>query len=197
MTTRVRLKVALVALTVVGVVGVSAAAATGGGSRAGFGARLSGYEEVPAVSTAGGGTFRAVVSRTAPEIRYVLTYGPLGSAAQQAHIHFGQEAVNGDVSVFLCSNLAGAPVGTPACPASGGTVTGTIRAAQVVGPAAQGIAPGEFTELVAAMRAEVTYVNVHTVTFRAGEIRGQVEPGGPDDDENHSNDGEHGDGDDD
>lgn len=59
-------------------------------------------------------------------------------------------------------------MGTQACPASPGVITGTIRAADVIGPAAQGIAPGEFTELLAAVRADTTYVNVHSDLYPVG-----------------------------
>jgi hypothetical protein len=45
----------------------------------------------------------------------------------------------------------------------------------VVGPAGHGIAAGEFAELVRALRAGAAYANVHTTTFPAGEIRGQIE----------------------
>jgi hypothetical protein len=38
----------------------------------------------------------------------------------------------------------------------------------------QGIAPGEFEELLAAIRAGVAYANVHTSTFPGGELRGQL-----------------------
>ena len=95
----------------------------------------------------------------------------------QAHIHFGARATSGGVSVWLCANnppITTAPAGTQACPARSGTITGTIAAANVVGPAAQGIAPGEFAELVAAIRAGATYVNVHTATNPPGEMRGQL-----------------------
>jgi hypothetical protein len=44
----------------------------------------------------------------------------------------------------------------------------------VIGPAAQGIAPAEFAELVAATRAGAACVNVHSSKFPAGEIRGQL-----------------------
>jgi hypothetical protein len=37
-----------------------------------------------------------------------------------------------------------------------------------------GIAPGEFDELIAAIRAGATYANVHTVGRPGGEIRGQI-----------------------
>lgn len=189
MTARVRRKAAAVAVTVVGILGVTAAAASGGNG-AGFATRLTGYEEVPAFSTTGGGTFVAAINRSAPEIRYVLTYDRLSGPAQQAHIHFGQEDVNGGISVFLCSNLGNGPAGTQACPAGvGGRVTGTIRPADVIGPAVQGIAAGEFTELVNAIRAEVAYVNIHTALAPGGEVRGQLEHG-DDDDDDHDN-GDH------
>jgi hypothetical protein len=44
----------------------------------------------------------------------------------------------------------------------------------VIGPAGQGIAAGEFAELLAAMRAGVTYVNVHSTLYPGGEIRAQI-----------------------
>ena len=55
-----------------------------------------------------------------------------------------------------------------------GMVTGTITAQQVVGPAQQGIAPGQIREFVRALRARAGYVNVHTERFESGEIRGQI-----------------------
>jgi len=64
-------------------------------------------------------------------------------------------------------------VSAPACPASG-KVTGTVTATDVIGPAAQGIAPGEFAEALRALRAGMTYANVHSTKFPGGEIRGQI-----------------------
>ena len=154
MSALLRLKVVLVVVALLGVGGVTAAVASGGDEQSRFSTDLVGYEEVPAISTVGDGSFRAVISRSADEIRYELRYEHLTAATTQAHIHFGQESVNGGISVFLCSNLGNGPAGTQACPLSG-TVTGTIRPVNVIGPSGQGIAAGEFAELVQALRAGV------------------------------------------
>lgn len=143
---------------------------------------LLGFEEVPAVSTSGHGEFKARISKDETEIEYELTYADLEGTVQQAHIHLGQPRVNGGISVWLCSNLASPPTpsGTQPCPPPPATITGTITTANVVGPVAQGIAPGEFGELIHAIRAGSTYVNVHTSKFTGGEIRSQIDHGNGD-----------------
>jgi hypothetical protein len=154
-----------------------------------FHAALSGYQEVPALSTSASGTFKAHLKNGV--VRWRLSYRDFESAVQQAHVHFGQPAVNGGVSAFLCSNLAGAPAGVQRCPAAPATITGTIEADDVVGPSDQGIAPGELDELLVAMQAGVTYANVHSDTFPNGEIRGQIAPRGDksrDHDDKHDDD---------
>jgi hypothetical protein len=137
--------------------------------------QLSGYAETPvAISTPASGQFRAQINNSAQEITWRLTYADLGTALTQAHVHFGSPAQSGGVSFFLCSNLGTGPAGTQTCPAAPATISGTIRPADVIGPAVQGIAAGEFTELVQAIRAGFTYVNVHTAAFPGGEIRAQL-----------------------
>ena len=134
---------------------------------------LTGYQETAgsgAVSTVGSGTFEAALNSAGDEISYTLTYSDLeGGNVLFAHIHFGARGVNGGVIAFLCGGG-----GKPACPASPATVTGTITAANIVGPGGQGIAAGEFDEAVRAIRAGAVYANVHTTTWPGGEIRGQV-----------------------
>jgi hypothetical protein len=139
---------------------------------------LTGYEEVPAVSTVAEGEFHARISDDSTQIDYELKYSDLEGSVTQAHIHFGQKGVNGGISVWLCGNAGPGvtpPAGTPACPAPPATVTGTLTAANVVGPSGQGIAAGEFAELIAAIRAGKTYANVHSSKFPSGEIRSQIE----------------------
>ncbi len=171
MNARAKLAVGVTALTAMGVAGAVALAQ--GGSD--FKERLTGYQEVPALSTSGHGTFRASIRNHGTAIRYRLSYAGLEAKPLQAHIHLGQRGVNAGVIVFLCDNTGAGPAGTKPCPDPSGTVPGTLRAAAVIGPAAQGIAPGEFRELVRAMRAGATYANVHTEKYLAGEIRAQLE----------------------
>jgi CHRD domain len=134
-----------------------------------FEAKLMGFQEVPAVSTVASGRFKAEVDKGDQVIEYRLRYEDLEGPVLFAHIHLGQKTANGGVSAFLCGGGS-----KPACPQEG-TVTGTIVPADVVGPAGQGIAAGEFAELVKAMNAGVTYANVHSEKFPGGEIRGQIE----------------------
>ena len=141
--------------------------------------QLSGYQEDPnALSTTGTGKFRARIDEGKGTIGYTLTYASLEGTVSQAHIHLGGRAQSGGISVFLCSNLGNGPAGTQACPPAPARVTGTIRAADVIGPAAQGIAAGEFAELLAAIRVDTTYVNVHSTLYPGGEIRSQLESAG-------------------
>ena len=132
--------------------------------------RLTGYQENPDVSSTGTGSFTAKIDNAAQTISYELSFNALeGGDALFAHIHFGKRAVNGGVSAFLCGGGD-----KPACPATDGTVTGVIDAADIIGPEAQGIEPGSFGELVAAMRAGHAYVNVHSPRWPGGEIRAQI-----------------------
>ena len=139
--------------------------------------RLSGYQEDPMpVSTEGWGEFSVWIDERDEEIKYKLRYDDLEGSVTQAHIHFGGVAQSGGVSAWLCdstTNPAPAPTDPPSCPADG-SVSGTIEPADVVGPAAQGIEAGAFDELVDAIRARTTYVNVHSTKYPAGEIRSQL-----------------------
>jgi hypothetical protein len=96
---------------------------------------LTGYEEVPPVSTNGFGRFR-INERS----QYELEYEDLEDEIVQAHVHFGPEGDNGGIIVWLCDNPDLRP--QP--------------------PFVQGL----------------TYVNVHTVAFEGGEIRGQLNTDG-------------------
>lgn len=138
---------------------------------------LTGYEETPsAVSTTGNGTFKATISNDGSRIDWELSYNDLEGAVQQAHIHFGQKSVTGPISAFLCTNLGNGPAGTQPCPAPPATISGTITAVDVTNLANErGISAGELDELVKAIRAGTTYVNVHSTRWPGGEIRSQID----------------------
>ena len=154
-----------------------------------FRTTLQGIEEVPATSTQASGRFLLDISQDGTSMTYTLNYSNLEGEVRQAHIHFAQKGVNGGIVVFLCqTSFNPDPTGhAPTCPQSG-TVTGTLTAASMTAlVVAQGIAPGEFAELVRAIRAGVTYANVHSAgtgvptNFAGGEIRGQIGAHGDDD----------------
>jgi hypothetical protein len=140
-------------------------------------ADMNSFQETPSVSSRGLGEFSARIDDEAQVIVYELTYAGLQGVVTQAHIHLGQRSQAGGVSVFLCGGGD-----KPPCPQAG-TVTGVIDAADVIGPAAQGIEPGEIAELIRAIRLGHTYANVHSSNqptdppvrgFPGGEIRGQI-----------------------
>jgi hypothetical protein len=157
-----------------------------------FATELSGFNEVHfvatptpalrgAVSTRAMGRFRAVIHDRRDMIEYELNYDGLEGTVTQSHIHFGQPSTVGGIIIWLCQTAAvPAPASvaavTPACPQNtrGGAVTGTIQPAQVLAQSAQGIEAGEFAEVVRAIRAGATYVNVHSSLFPPGEIRGHL-----------------------
>ena len=135
-------------------------------------ARLVGIEETPAtIITNGTGTFSATVNDDS-SITYTLSYKNLSTPATFAHIHVGATKTTGGVAIFLCGGG-----GAPLCPDSAthsGTVSRTVTAADVFGPAAQGVAAGDMADVVRAIASGVAYANVHTTAHASGEIRGQI-----------------------
>jgi hypothetical protein len=154
-------------------------AAQGGGR---YSAVLEPDQEVPAVSSAATGTITLDIDEDNEEITYELSFSGLSSTVAQSHIHFGQPGVNGGIVLWLCEGTSASPLAsTPTCPQSG-TVTGTLKPADVVAiggsNAGQQIAAGEFAEAVAFIKKGLAYANVHTANSGGGEIRGQIRQGG-------------------
>lgn len=136
-----------------------------------FTAVLSGSQEVPPINTAGTGDFEMTIEQGT--INFELNFANLSSPLAVAHLHFAPSKVNGGVMIFLCGGG-----NQPDCPATTeGTITGTITAANVTGPEAQGIAPGDLDSALEAVRDGLSYVNMHTPNFGSGEIRGQIRRG--------------------
>lgn len=169
--------------------GVGSYAVAGGGRDRVKAKNMSGYfEGAPGgpVSSAATGDFEARINDAARTIHFELSYSGLEGDVRQAHIHFGQPDVNGGISLWLCETAANPrPVGSPDVPdcLQSGTIEFTLTADHVVGPAAQGIAAGEFEEIVAAIRAGRAYANVHSSKFPGGEVRGDINARGRGDDD--------------
>jgi len=142
-------------------------------------APLSGGEEVPANVSKARGNATFDVSADGLSITYKLIVANIENVVA-AHIHCcAPVGVNAGVVAFLAGNF----------PPGGGSVdgvlaTGTITAANLVGS----LAGHPLTDLLAAMQAGTTYVNVHTNDgvapintgpgdFPGGEIRSQIRPG--------------------
>lgn len=80
-----------------------------------------------------------------------------------AHLHRAAAGANGPVVVTLRADRVSGPQ-------NGRYADGIITAAQLSGP----LAGQPLSSLVAALDAGLIYVNVHSATFPAGELRGQV-----------------------
>jgi CHRD domain len=143
-------------------------------------AKLAAHHEVPIVISGATGEFKARVGEDlagATVIDYELSYEGLEGTITQAHIHAAQPGVNGGIIIWLCSNLASppTPAGTQPCPAPPATISGTIRAANVVGaPTSQAIPAGNFDDALEAILGGNAYANVHSTVATGGELRGQI-----------------------
>ena len=142
-----------------------------------FVTKLTGAEEVPAVETPARGSATFKVNKDGTEIRYTLKANRIRNVVD-AHIHLGAAGQDGLVVVDLLPN----PV-TGRRPRL--SARGVITSASLTGP----MAGMTLFDLVAAMRQNGTYVNVHTSDgaglpdsgpgdFPGGEIRGQIRPVG-------------------
>jgi hypothetical protein len=144
------------------------AAADDSNSDGAFKARLDGWKEVPAVVTTGSGELTVTVDETGKTMKATLTYADLLGDAKEAHLHLAQAGVNGPAVVQLCGGTLAA------CSGKQGSVEVTVKEADILAAADQGLAPGDFAALVTALRHGSVYVTVATAKFEKGEIRGQL-----------------------
>lgn len=140
-----------------------------------FVAHLSGDEEVPSVATLAQGQAIFHLSKDGNELEYRLIVANIENVVA-SHIHVAATGVNGPVVAFLFGSVP------PGGGRSDGVIaTGTITAANLVGP----LAGHPLSDLIAEMRAGNTYANVHTNDGVAppntgpgdspgGEVRGQI-----------------------
>lgn len=165
-------KVTILALLVVMLILTGTAAANPG--QRNFVAHLSGAGEVPPVDTLSQGQAIFQLSADGSSLHYKLIVANLVDTLQ-AHIHCGTAGVNGPVVVFLYPD-APPPQLIPGR-FSGVLAEGTRTNAHVIPRPDSAECPGgvaDFDDLIAKMRSGEAYVNVHTVAYPGGEIRGQI-----------------------
>jgi Cu/Zn superoxide dismutase len=151
-------------LTVVCVVGACKSSNTGPQNQAEtYTAVLTGAKEQPAVQTSATGNGTVTLSADRNTITYTVTFTGLTSNAIAAHIHgpFDPAAQTGGAPVIL--PFANVPSSTS------GTITGSANRQSVLQNNVS------FDSLVALLRNGKAYVNVHSVNYKPGEIRDQLQ----------------------
>lgn len=133
-----------------------------------FVATLSGTEEVPPVATEMGGRARIVFDEADTSAKFFLQIRN-GVRVTQAHLHCAPRGENGPVVVWLAGlHDRGWDVDGLFPWISNAVVTDE----NITNPAC-GVT---LAELVASIRAGLVYVNVHTIAYPGGEVRGQLTP---------------------
>jgi hypothetical protein len=158
---RASVKVAGALALVVGLAGVGCNDATDGLEV--FRADLSAANENPARNSAATGAAGFTFDGTT--VRYSVEVDDLNRTFM-GHIHSGNATTNGPVRVWLFPVGGNAPGPEVSVTDKRVLAEGSFTAANVTGIS--------FDALIAEMRAGNCYVNFHSTTFPAGEIRGQV-----------------------
>ena len=167
----------LLGLFVVGLVGVSVAAA---GLNRNWSVHANGGQEVPAHDTQGQAQAIFHLSTDGSSLDYKLIAANIDNVFM-AHIHMQVPGQNGPIVVWLYPSTAPVP-GPPGAGRTDGVLAeGTITAANLTGP----LTGQPLADLVAAMRTGNAYVNLHTNDgvdgidtgagdFPGGEIRADI-----------------------
>lgn len=129
---------------------------------------LIGANEVPATDSRGQGQATFQLSADGESLEFRLTVANIKDVTQ-AHIHLGPADGTGPVVAWLYPS-APPPELIPGR-SQGVLGEGTITADDLVGPL-EGM---ELSDLLDAIAAGNTYVNVHTSQDPPGEIRGQID----------------------
>jgi hypothetical protein len=132
-----------------------------------FGAPLSGAEEVPARDTRARGQASFRLSADGSQLHYRLIVANIENVTQ-AHIHLAPAGANGPFVLWLYPD--GAPAQLIAGRSQGILAERTVTEADLVGS----LAGRPLADLVEHMRSGNAYVNVHTLRYPPGEVRGQI-----------------------
>ena len=129
---------------------------------------LSGDEEVPARDTDAQGQAIFQVNPEGTAISYKLNVANIENVTQ-AHIHLAPAGTTGGIVVWLY----------PSAPPSQlieGRTQGTLGEGEITAASLVGSLAGKpLSDLLTAIEDGRAYVNVHTLQFPPGEIRGQID----------------------
>jgi CHRD domain len=126
-----------------------------------FTAELSGDNELPPVNTESNGTI--TIQGNNQSLNYQLSLSDMTNVTA-AHLHLGADDENGKIVVTLLNSNSPAGLELE-------TLGGNFTDDDVQGP----LAGLPLEQLIGFMGNGSTYVNVHSVDFPFGEIRGQTE----------------------
>ncbi len=113
-----------------------------------------------ATNSNGSGSVSVMYNAAANDFTYTLSWKNLTGDATMAHIHYGAPGVSGPIII---------PFFTTTMPASD-TISGTLTQADV--NPMSGI--NTIADVAQAIEAGNAYVNIHTASYPAGELRGQL-----------------------
>ena len=114
-----------------------------------FTASLSGAQEVPPVATTATGYARVFINEATGQLTFTVVFNGLSSNQTASHIH-APAAIGANVGVAINFGVVGG---------TSGTISGTTT-----------VTPTQLAQI----RQHLGYVNVHSVNFPGGEIRGQL-----------------------
>jgi hypothetical protein len=129
----------------------------------------NGSMEVPIRDTQGQAQAIFHLSKDGSELEYKLIASNIENVTQ-SHIHCGAPGVNGPIVIFL---YGFGPTVSP----NGVLSEGVATNANVIPRASSAACPGgvaNLQDVVDKMNSGNAYVNVHTVQFPGGEIRGDI-----------------------
>jgi hypothetical protein len=133
-----------------------------------FRAHLSGSEEVPVNDSKATGQAIFQLSKDSTELSYKLILANIENF-RMAHIHLAVAGQNGPIVVWLY------PSAPPAGPAIPGKTNGVVAEGIITASNLMGLLGGkQVSDLVETIMAGNAYVNVHTLQYPGGEIRGQI-----------------------
>jgi hypothetical protein len=131
-------------------------------------ATLGGGDETPILLSGAAGTAEVAIDVAAKEFAVTLRIFNIPTTTTAGHIHVGSKGIAGPVVIDF-----------PAIAGRLGDFVTTFRVGEAAFRANPAIGINTVDDVIQAVANGNAYVNIHTTTFPAGEIRGQLVPKAP------------------